>query len=197
MPDDLLKNTVFLREIFDAIPAMLLVVDNDVRILHLNATATAGLGIDIKDVLHKRGGEALSCIHANDVPEGCGRGPVCHECVVRNSVSAAIFGNKTYRKGTRMHLKHGDKVHDLHLLITASPFRHEGKEFVLLTLENVSELIQLKSMLPICMHCKKIRNDEGYWRDIADYMSAHLDVEFTHGLCQSCANKLYPGIKKS
>jgi hypothetical protein len=46
------------------------------------------------------------------------------------------------------------------------------------------------------MHCKKIRNDEGYWKDVAAYFTAHLDVDFTHGLCNECFEKYYPNIAK-
>jgi PAS domain-containing protein len=196
MDKHLLAKAGFLREIFDAIPAMLLIVDDDVRILHVNAMASSGLGLDIREVHRKRGGEALHCIHSMDVPEGCGRAPACSDCVIRNSVRMAVRGGKTFRKGTRMEFGTGDVKKELHLLVSASPFLHEEKHYVLLTIENVSELIQLKSLLPICMHCKKIRNDEGYWKDIAEYFKDHLDVDFTHGLCTECLEKHYPDIAK-
>jgi PAS domain-containing protein len=196
MDKHLLTKAGFLREIFDAIPAMLLIVDDDVRILHVNAMASNGLGLDIRDVHRKRGGEALHCIHSMDVPEGCGRAPACSDCVIRNSVKLAVRGGKTFRKGTRMEFGTGDEKKELHLLVSAAPFLHEEKRYILLTIENVSELIQLKSLLPICMHCKKIRNDEGYWKDIAEYFKAHLDVDFTHGLCNECLEKHYPNIAK-
>lgn len=196
MSDNLLANAAFLQDIFDAIPAMLMIVDDDVRILHVNATASNGLGLDIRDVYHKRGGEALHCVHSTVVPEGCGRAPACSDCVIRNSVKIAVQGGKTFRKGTRMEFGTGNNMTELHLLVSASPFLHNGKSYVLLTIEDVSELIQLKSLLPICMHCKKIRNDEGYWKDIAEYFNAHLDVEFSHGLCNDCLEKHYPDAAK-
>jgi PAS domain-containing protein len=196
MKESLLSQSGFLREIFDAIPAMLIIVDDDVRILHLNATASTGLGLDIRDVHHKRGGEVLHCVHSMDVPEGCGRSSSCADCVIRNSVKMAVQGGKTFRKGTRMELGTGDKKTEMHLLVSATPFLHDDKRYVLMTIENVSELIQLKSLLPICMHCKKIRNDEGYWKDIAEYFNAHLDVDFSHGICHDCLVKHYPAMAK-
>ena len=53
---------------------------------------------------------------------------------------------------------------------------------------------QLQGMLPICSSCKKIRDDRGYWNRIGSYLSAHSDVEFTHGLCPDCAKALYPNL---
>ncbi|MBN1935305.1 MAG: response regulator transcription factor [Anaerolineae bacterium] len=50
----------------------------------------------------------------------------------------------------------------------------------------------LQGLLPICAHCKKIRDDSGYWHDIDVYLSEHTDTQFTHGLCPDCQIKLYP-----
>ncbi len=46
-------------------------------------------------------------------------------------------------------------------------------------------------MLPICSSCKNIRNDEGYWQRVDDYISEHSEAEFTHSICPDCAKKLY------
>ena len=196
MEESLLAQAGFLREIFDAIPAMLVIVDDDVRIFHVNTTASTGLGLDIKDVHHKRGGEALQCLHSTDMPAGCGRAPACADCVIRNSVGMAVRGGKTFRKETRMKFGSGDRKKELHLLVSAAPFLHDEKPYVLVTIENISELMQLKNLLPVCMHCKKIRNDEGYWKEITEYFNAHLGVDFSHGLCHDCLEKHYPDVAK-
>ena len=53
---------------------------------------------------------------------------------------------------------------------------------------------QLQGMLPICSVCKNIRDDKGYWNRIESYISSHSDVEFSHGICPDCAQKLYPEL---
>ncbi len=55
---------------------------------------------------------------------------------------------------------------------------------------------QLSGLLPICANCKKIRDDEGYWQDVAVYIRDHSEVEFSHGLCPDCAKALYPEFYK-
>jgi len=50
----------------------------------------------------------------------------------------------------------------------------------------------LKGILPICSFCKKIRNNEENWVTIEDYIKAHSEAEFSHGLCLECAKKHYP-----
>ncbi|MGE5894335.1 MAG: chemotaxis protein CheB [bacterium] len=56
----------------------------------------------------------------------------------------------------------------------------------------LSNVKKLTGLLPICASCKKIRNDEGYWKQIESYVSEHSEAEFTHGICPECAAKLYP-----
>ena len=56
------------------------------------------------------------------------------------------------------------------------------------TIEKLGELI------PICCHCKKIRNDKGYWQRLETYFKEHSIAEFTHGLCPECAKTHYPEL---
>lgn len=56
-------------------------------------------------------------------------------------------------------------------------------------LENVK---QLSGLLPICSHCKKIRDDKGYWSELETYLHAHSDASFSHSICRECAQKYYP-----
>lgn len=60
----------------------------------------------------------------------------------------------------------------------------------------LAKVKQLSGLLPICASCKKIRDDEGYWQDVASYIREHSEAEFTHGLCPDCAEKLYPAFFK-
>ena len=58
------------------------------------------------------------------------------------------------------------------------------------------EIRRLQGLLPICMHCKKIRDDKGYWHQVEQYITERSAVRFSHGICEGCLEKLYPGIKK-
>ena len=50
----------------------------------------------------------------------------------------------------------------------------------------------LQGILPICMHCHKIRNDSNSWDRIEKYIEEHSKAEFSHGLCPECLEKHYP-----
>ena len=54
----------------------------------------------------------------------------------------------------------------------------------------------LRNFLPICANCKKIRDSEGSWSEIEDYIKIHTETEFTHSICPECARKLYPELNK-
>lgn len=54
--------------------------------------------------------------------------------------------------------------------------------------EALSRVKELSGLLPICMTCKKIRDDQGYWNQLEGYISNHSDVLFSHSYCPECAD---------
>jgi PAS domain S-box-containing protein len=59
------------------------------------------------------------------------------------------------------------------------------------SLENVKTL---GGLVPICAHCKKIRDDKGYWNQLEKYILDHTDAKLTHGICPDCAKLYFPGF---
>ncbi len=53
------------------------------------------------------------------------------------------------------------------------------------------EIKTLKGIIPICSSCKSIRDDKGYWKQVEEYIETRTDAEFSHGLCENCADSLY------
>jgi len=51
---------------------------------------------------------------------------------------------------------------------------------------------QLQGLLPICMHCKSVRDEENTWHRIEAYLAEHADVRFSHGVCKKCLREHYP-----
>ena len=52
----------------------------------------------------------------------------------------------------------------------------------------------LQGLLPICATCKKIRDDQGYWHQVENYICDHSGAIFTHSICPDCARQLYPEL---
>ncbi len=60
----------------------------------------------------------------------------------------------------------------------------------------LGEVKRLSGLLPICANCKRVRDDEGYWEDVDQYLSTHSEAMITHGICPECMQKLYPELMK-
>lgn len=56
----------------------------------------------------------------------------------------------------------------------------------------MAEIKVLGGIIPICAHCKKIRDDQGYWKQLEAYISDRSDALFSHGICEECEKKYYP-----
>ena len=89
-----------------------------------------------------------------------------------------------------MFIKDG-KVEEIYLCVTSAPLKYNDTLFALVTLEDITELVELKGRLPICAKCKKIRNDAGYYEKIENYIYDRSDLRFTHCICPECAAELY------
>lgn len=71
----------------------------------------------------------------------------------------------------------------------------QEKEKLIGDLQDVLKRVrQLSGLLPICAHCKKIRDDKGYWSQIETFIQKHSDAEFSHSICKECAEKYYPDM---
>ncbi len=60
--------------------------------------------------------------------------------------------------------------------------------------EALDHVRKLQGLLPICMHCHKIRNESQLWQNIDHYISEHTDAEFSHGICPDCLRRYYPEV---
>jgi phosphoserine phosphatase RsbU/P len=50
----------------------------------------------------------------------------------------------------------------------------------------LSNVKQLRGLLPICSYCKRIRGDDQYWQQVEGYIAQHSDAQFSHGICPTC-----------
>ena len=187
-----IADNYYLKTLIDSLPSALFIVDKDFKICDANPEAKEMFKIDAEEIVHRLCGEILNCQHAIEEEVRCGNTEYCEECVIRRSVEIAGKGVSVYKKKYELKLlKHGEKS-SKHTLVTSSPFEYMGSNLILLVIEDVTEMYHLKRLLPICASCKKIRNDENYWENVADYLKDNSDLEFTHSICPDCAKKLYP-----
>ncbi|MBI4397026.1 MAG: hypothetical protein HY548_08030 [Elusimicrobia bacterium] len=185
-----IEHNGFLKNLFHHLPFVTLIVDKNQKIVFSNAAAEAM--IPHKGFLHKRIGNALRCVNSEKTPGGCGESERCRTCQARTSISTALRGNAVTRTRMKMELLKDNELTELPLFVTAAPLAFEDEKYCLLVLEDISEIVKLRSFLPICAHCKKIRNDKNYWEAVESYFHTHLfDVNFSHSICPDCEKKHY------
>jgi len=60
--------------------------------------------------------------------------------------------------------------------------------------EAMAHIQALQGIIPICMHCRRIRTDPASWEHIEQYIQEHSDARFSHGICPSCVKEHYPHL---
>lgn len=87
-----------LAAIFNSAPTTMLVVDHEGRIRKANRASLNASGCSLEEIVGLHGGEALRCLHSLENPEGCGSGPACQECAVRNTVLDTLATGQEHRQ---------------------------------------------------------------------------------------------------
>ncbi|MFO7697450.1 MAG: histidine kinase N-terminal 7TM domain-containing protein [Anaerolineae bacterium] len=111
-------------------------------------------------------------------PVQVGRGATAHQYRVTQSEIVDRYGEPA---------GHVLTLHDVTREIAG---QGERDRLILALQQALAEVTQLSGLLPICAECKKIRDDQGYWTQLEEYLRQHSDATFTHGLCPDCARRL-------
>jgi len=79
----------------------------------------------------------------------------------------------------------------LHLDLAERKRMEAEKEKLVIELQRaLSEIKALRGLLPVCAWCRKIRDDNGYWHKIEQYIESHSEAKFTHGICPQCIEEM-------
>jgi hypothetical protein len=113
--------------------------------------------------------------------EGIAVSSLCH--IIRDD------GNTVALQGQTVPLidRHGDPCGSVGVFVDVSE-----REKLIRELQAAQETIRtLSGLLPICAHCKSIRNAEGRWQRLESYFREHAHADFTHTICPSCLKEHY------
>ena len=94
--------------------------------------------------------------------------------------------------------EHGQVVESRSMVVDITERKRgetEREQLVRELQEALSKVKMLSEFLPICVSCKKIRDDKGYWNQVEVYIRNHSEAEFSHGICPECMKKLYPDFE--
>ena len=73
----------------------------------------------------------------------------------------------------------------------------EREKLILELYKALAEVKTLKGFIPICAGCKRIRDDDGYWQQLEQYIEQRSEAEFSHSVCPECIAKLYPDYNRN
>ena len=134
-----------LSSIYTHTPVLIVLVDKERRVRKANAFAAQFAGTPAEELIGKREGEALRCIHHLDDPKGCGFGPFCTECTVKRAVGNTFANKKKYQRveATLPFLQQGEEQH-LTFLVSTSLLHKKEEDLCLVAFEDITDYKQLQ-----------------------------------------------------
>ena len=189
-----MKRDPNLKTIIDAIPFAIFIVNHNLQVFYVNQAASQTYGADSEAILKRLCGKVLHCLNERNSEAGCGTTAHCPDCAIRTSVNTAIRGKSVFRQKYEMKIQRGKRLEKVYMLISSAPIGHLDEQLALLTIDDITELTDLKKLLPICAECKKIKRDDNVWENLENYFRKHSDIRFSHSICPDCAKKLYSNI---
>ncbi len=188
-----------LEQIFNTAADGMRVIDRDFNVLRVNDTFSEMSGVSRENSIGRKCYQVF-------------QGPECHtpQCplvqIMRGEEKVERRVDKERADGTK-----------IPCILTAVPFK--GLDGTLLgvveNFKDISSWIQaqeekdalqrrleealtkaLSGFLPICASCKKIRDDQGKWVQIENYIKGHTEAVLSHSICPECMEKLYPDLEQ-
>jgi len=184
---------------FDMISVPLMHVDINHKVIAANPAACRFLGKSRDEII---GGYCYNWSHDQDKPCWKVDGK---ECPVKSAIE--------HKKQIKAIHSHKDNGRTFIEQITATPvYDNDGKLLhVLEEWQDLTHIIQekdvfnhireelhiLRKLIPICSSCKKVRDDNGFWQQVEQYITEHSDASFTHGCCPDCVSKIMENISET
>jgi len=128
-----------LATIYDNAPLIMMLLDAERRVCKANKMAEECAGEDEADLIGRRGGEAWRCLHALDDPEGCGFGPFCQACRVRDTVIDTLeTGQNHHQVEASLPFLIDGEPRDLTFLLSTARLAVRGEPQVLITVQDIT-----------------------------------------------------------
>jgi hypothetical protein len=180
------RDAAFINAMFNHVPACVVAVDREMRVLEYNAPASSLFGASRRHVVRRRAGSVFRCVHAREAPRGCGTSPHCGACGVRGAAMEAFAGEPPRRRRATLEIVREGRRQQCSLMVGATRFVYRGAPMALLVLDDVRALPAQQRLISICMSCKKVRNQKDLWVHLETFFRDRLNADFSHGYCPEC-----------
>jgi len=164
-----------LKRAIDAMPIMVLILNENRQIVAANETLLATLKVTIADVAEKRPGEAVGCIRSKEGPNGCGTAPHCATCGAVNAILESQKEGKKAVRECRILIESGKGTVPMDLKVTASPFTAGNDRFIMAAIEDISQPKRLAVLQRTFFH--DVLNTAGCIHGYADYLASESREE--------------------
>jgi PAS domain S-box-containing protein len=194
------KNEERYRSLYNSTPAMLHSIDPDGRIVSVSDRWLEIMGYDRSEVFGRKSVEFFteaSQQYAEEliIPEFFKTGhveDVSYQFVKKNGETIDVLLTAISEKD-----ENGNVIRSLTVStdVTERMRVEEEREKLISELQTaLAEIKTLRSILPLCSFCKKIRDDKGYWERVDVYIYKYLEADISHSICPECAEKHYPDL---
>ncbi|KPK01942.1 MAG: hypothetical protein AMK71_03925 [Nitrospira bacterium SG8_35_4] len=181
-------------EVFDIIDDAITIHDNNFNIIRANKAAEKMLGAGSSEILKKKCYESYH--GSTSPPESC---PSCRSLQSANPSVTEMFEPflDKYIEVKALPLINKDHqiagvVHVVRDISESKKLEKEREKLIFDLTDALFKVKTLRGLLPICASCKKIRDDNGYWKQVDAYIREHSHADFTHGICPECAEREFP-----
>lgn len=117
-------------------------------------------------------------------------GPVCLEChIYKQDTTHLVLGGHILHTNHQILEKMSLMTREMANLMRTLALKNKELE------EARSKIKVLGGIIPICMHCKEIRDDQGYWNKLEKFITENSEAHFSHSICDACMEKLYPDVE--
>ena len=143
----------YTRKLMDALPMMAAILNRERQVLYANKTLLNSIGIDnLEDILGKRPGELVRCIHSSETDGGCGTSESCRYCGAINAILECLSTGKEAAGECR--IISGKDNHEVayDFQAVASPFEFQGQDYVIFSLSDTSSQKRRRMLERIFFH---------------------------------------------
>jgi len=183
-----------LLALLDAFPSLAFIVDAEATVLEANRFARQWLGDGSAAELFRPPGDVLRCVFPRESRGLCGATDFCRACGLRRSIEAAAAGRPAPRRVAHMILGTAGQPEDRWFLVSASPLALDGRPLVLVVLEDATQLVELRELLPFCPGCGASRELSDPLGQARIFLRKHPDFLLADELCYDCRRRVPEGL---